>query len=226
MTTDQWTMYNGIEGNGINSSEDILSHSIDMMDEIKSADARFVEGQFAGQTLAGEQLEYTFNRYGQLQMELGNWTVKGGVRSGIHRAILSSRLYFRQVQEVALSGNWTIVKGVMFPNGSAIEVGILMHSLAIIGIYKAGSDVGNTIKWFEQKIYGSNNYKNMQVNSIRDYAPEVQNEVYSKQSPEFTKELELEEIRGFINSLKGRRLSGEEADILADIASEVDTLLR
>ena len=225
MTETQWTVYNGTEATGINSSEDILSHDIDMLDEIKSADSRFVEQSYAGATLAGEAVDYSFNRYGQLQMKLGNWAVKGGVRSGIHKAILNSRLWFTQSQEVTLSGNWTIVKGTMFPNGSAIEVGILMHSLAIIGIYKSGTDVSKTIKWFEQKIYGSNNYKNMQVNSIRDYKPEVQNDVYKHQAPEFTREDELEEMLAFVTSLKDRRISGEEAELLGAIRDELDEIL-
>ncbi len=225
MTDTQWDLYNQSEAGGMNSSEDIISHELDILDEIKSADSRFVEGQYAGETLSGQQIDYSFNKYGQLVMKLGDWKVKGGVRSGIHKAILNSRRWFQQSQEVSLSGNWTIVKGVMFPNGSAVEVGILMHSLAIIGIYKSGTNVANTIKWFEQKIYGSNNYKNMQVNSIRDYAPEVVNDVYKHQAPEFTREVELEEILGFITSLKQRRLSGEEVEILGAIQDELDELV-
>ena len=225
MTENDWLIYGAAETTGMNTSEDIISHELDILDEIKSADSRFVEGQYAGETLSGQQIDYSFNRYGQLQMKLGGWKVKGGVRSGIHKAILNSRRWFQQHQEVSLSGNWTIVKGVMFPNGSAIEVGILMHSLAIIGIYKSGTNVANTIRWFEQKIYGSNNYKNMQVNSIRDYAPEVQNDVYKHQAPEFTRETELEEIGEFIRSLKLRRISGEEAALLEEIQEEITQLI-
>ena len=225
MNEDNWTLYNASEATGMNSSEDILAHNLDIVDEIKSADSRFVEMHFAGNTLAGQHLDYSFDRYGQLTMKLDNWAVKGGVKSGIQKAILNSRRYFVQHQEISLSGNWTIVKGVMFPDGSAIEVGILMHSLAIIGIYKKGTNVANTIKWFEQKIYGSNNYKNMQVNSIRDYAPEVKNDVYKHQAPEFTRESELDEILEFVTSLKARRISGEEAELLGAIRDELDEIL-
>jgi len=224
MTENDWLIYNGTEGNGINSSEDILPNTIDVIDEIKSADARFVEGQYAGMTLSGEPIDYSFNRYGQLTMEINGWAVKGGVRTGIHRAILNSRRYFTIEQEVSITGNWTIVKGIMFPNGSKQRVGILMHSESIIGIYKSGTDVSRTIEWFEKNIYKTN-WKQMRVHRTIDYRPETPSGVYKTQSPEFTKEDELEEIRAFITSMKERRLSGEEIEILRDIESEIGRLI-
>lgn len=224
MTMDEWVIYTAAESTGISkgSTEDVIISTIDINDEIAGADSRFVEKHFAGMTLAGDKIDYIFNKWGQLQMKVAGHTVKGGIRAGIHKGIANSRLYFHALEEESFSGQWTIVRGIMFPNGSSIEVGILYHGESILGIYKKGTNLGRTIKWFEKKIFKTNHWMNMKTHSLREFRPEVRNDVYKDQLPEFTREDELVEILDFVTSLKSRRLSYEEVEILQQIQSELE----
>jgi hypothetical protein len=84
-----------------------------------------------------------------------------------------------------------------------------------------------TIKWYEKAIYRSNLWEQHQVGSLRDFKPEfhLEDDVYSDQFPEFTRTDELEEIYSFITSLKGRRRSNEEQQLLKDIYNEIEGML-
>jgi len=226
MTENDWLIYGGAEATGTNASEDTLTDELDLVNEIANADSRFVEMHYAGETLAGQLIDYSFNRWGQLQMHINGHELKGGVRAGIYRGILNSRLYFSPIEEMGIGKNWTLISGVLFPDGSQIDIGILMHSNQIIGIYKEGTDVGRTIRWFEKNIY-KGNWKQMKVHKLTSYRPEynADTDVYHDQEPEFTREAELEDIYTFISSLKGRKHSAEELQLLHDIQTELADML-
>ncbi len=225
MTDNDWMIYTAAEATGTNGSEDILQCEIDLKSEIANADPRFVEQAYAGNTLAGEEIAYSW-RYDQLTFKIRGIKLKGGTRSGIHRAIVNSRQYLTIHQETSINGNWTVLDGTLHVNDKDVDVKVLMHSLSIIGIYKPKAKLDKTIRWFERNIY-KGNWKSMQVQSIRDYRPEwtVENDIYAEQAPEFTRETELDEINEFIRSLRTRRLSGEEEEILKVIASNIEMMV-
>ncbi len=223
-----WETYNQSEADGVStgSSQDMFTENIDVAVEITAVDKHMVETQFTGNAIAGEGISYTFNRYGQLTCKFDTgWDIKGGMMKAVMRAIASRHEWFQPMEEVAVGSQWTILKGVLFPNGSKIEVGLLTRGEAIIGIYKKGTNLSRTIKWFEKTIYKSNAWRNMQTHSLREFRPEVKNEIYSHLAPEFTREDELEEMSTFIESLSNRRLSNDELQILHDIKDTLDRLL-
>jgi hypothetical protein len=104
-----------------------------------------------------------------------------------------------------------------------------MRHNRIISIFKpkAKASILKTIKWYEKAIYKSNLWEQHQVGSLRDFKPEFhyEDDVYADQYPEFTRTDELEEIYQFIASIKGRRRSVEEQQILRDIYDELGAML-
>ena len=224
-----WDTYNSAEAHGTStgSSQDMFTQNIEIEVEITAVDERMVEHSFTGTHVADDKVGYTFNRYGQLNMTVGKYKAKGSLAKGILNAISVNRKYFTPTEEVGLNNQWTITKGIMFPNGSKLQVGILSRGETVIGIYKKGSNVSGTIKWFEQTIYKSNAWKNMRTHHLRDFKPEyhVEDDIYATQAPEFTREDELEEIYQFIASLRNRRRSSQEQQMLEDISAELDSMV-
>ena len=225
-TKIDWEIYNAAETTSVESNQEELFSDIDVSIEITAVDTYMVKTSFAGNTLAGEEITYSFNRYGQLQATVGKTKAKGQLLKGICMAIFDSRAYFQPDEELSVNSLYTIVRGTLFPNGSKIPAGILLRGNRIIGIYKSGTDLSRTIKWYEQTVYKSNAWQNMHVHKVRDYRPEfrLDDDVYAQQTPEFTREDELQEIHEFISSLKGRKLSVDEQLLLQDIRNEIDSI--
>ena len=229
MNEINWDKYNAAEADGISkgSTEDVLSCDIDIAIEITAVDRTMVEESFTGTHIAGDEVVYRFNSYKQLGCTVGGFKAKGGLLKGILKAIATDRRYFIPVEEIGLNNQWTITRGIMFPNGSRLEVGLLSRGDVIIGIFKKGANVGNTIKWYEKMIYKTGAWKAMKTHSLRDFKPEfhAEDDIYADQAPEFTREPELEEIAQFISSLRGRRLSAGEQILLGDIKAELDSMV-
>ena len=222
-----WDKYNAAEADGVatGSSQDMLFDDVQVDVELTAVDRYMVEHSFTGNHIAGDEVTYKFNRYGQLGGSVRGWALKGGSWKGILKALSTNPKWFTPLEELEVAAQWTLVRGVLFPNGSKIPVGLLCRGDVIIGVYKKGTNVGSTIKWFEQKIYKTNAWRNMQTHKLRDYKPEVLNEVYQKQTPMFTREEELEEITAFIDSLRNRILGNEETQILRDLRDVIDNIL-
>ena len=91
-------------------------------------------------------------------------------------------------------------------------------------MFKEKTKVSKTIKWYENAIYKGKAVSFNKAHKTVDFRKEVRNDVYDSLHPEFTKEAELEEIIGFIDSIKGRKLSSEEQELINALASSVNTL--
>jgi len=224
-----WDTYNSAEAHGTSTgaSEDLFGCNIDVKVEITAVDRQMVEQAFSGSSVAGDEVVYRFNNWGELKCTVGGYEAKGSMFKGILNAISVNRKYFSPSQELGLDNQWTITKGVMFPNGSKLSVGILSRGDTVIGIYKKGTNVANTIKWYEKMVYKSGAWKSMRTHTIRDFKPEyhTDDDIYASQYPEFTREAELEEIVSFVSSLRGRRRSPGEQQILEDLRAELNSLV-
>ncbi len=224
-----WDTYNSAEAHGTSTgaTEDMFTQNIEIEVEITAVDERMVEHSFTGTHVANDKVGYTFNRYGQLNMTVGIYKAKGSLAKGILNAISVGRKYFTPTEELGVANQWTLTKGILFPNGSKLRVGILSRGDRVIGIYKAGTNVASTIEWYEKMVYKGEAWKNMRVHSLRTFKPEwhVEDDIYATQEPEFTREAELEEIAQFISSLRGRRLSADEQILLEDIKAELNTMM-
>ncbi len=172
--------------------------------------------------LAGDKLTLKFNHYGQLGIKLGKYPVKGSTFKTILKEIYTD--YFHPVQERSIDAKWVVVKGY-FKWGKKRDVKFLFRGETIIGIFTKNTKVSSTIKWYEKAIYKSKSFSFNKAHDTVTYRPEVPNEVYDIQYPEFTKEKELEEIRAFITSLKTRRLGNEEREVINDIYSELGIMV-
>jgi len=224
-----WDIYNRAEADGTStgSTENIYSSDIDIKIEITAVDKQMVEQSFTGTHVAGDKVEYDFNRYGQLNCTVGGYKAKGSMFKGILSELSGGNKYFKATEEIGLSNQWTILKGSLFPNGSNIQGGFLCRGETIIGFYKKGNNVANTIMWYEKMVYKSNAWQNMRTHSLRDFKPEfhTEDDLYATQAPEFTREDELEEIYQFIASLRARKRSAQEQQILEDIKVELDSMV-
>jgi len=224
----EWELYNAAEADGTStgSSQEMFGQ-IDISVEITAVDERMVEQSFAGQTVAGQEIEYSFNRWGSLEMMVAGHKAKGGLAKGIFNAISVNRKYFRPKADLGINGQWVLTNGILFPNGAQLQVGILSRGQKVVGIYKAGTDVAKTIQWYETMVYKNTAWNSMRIHHLRDYKPEfhVDDDLYAMQEPEFTREVELEEIANFITSLRARKRSQGEEQILSDIKAELDSMV-
>ncbi len=117
--------------------------------------------------------------------------------------------------------------------GDAWEMwyGIYNGTKLDMGIYK-GKDKDKQGRCYI-KIYNEEKFKPSYYKKLQEFnfekrqlyvSPEIPNGIYDNQEPTFTKEFELEDIAGFLHSLKHRVLSGEEQELLNTIHSEVSIL--
>jgi len=230
MTENEWMVYAGAEAQGTTKGEtaDMLSSDLDMKTEIKAVDEHMVRTAYTGEYLAGDEVKYKFDNWGNLVASVKGKKMSGGIMKGMMQVLSDNRRLFTPSEEITLENQWSLMKGMLHLENTKmkhIPVQILYRGNKPISITKQGTKVSKTIRFYEQKVYKTNAWKNMRISSLREYRPEVENDVYKHQSAEFTRVDELEEIRGFIASLKQRRLSWEEADIVEDISSELSTLL-
>ncbi len=230
MNENEWLVYGAAESDGTTTgaTADMLFIDVDMSVEIKAVDEHMVRHSYTGETLAGDECVYSWNRYDSLTVKVKGQVMKGGVLKGMMQVISDNHRLFTPTEEITFENQWSLMKGTLhLRNTKQIDhhVQILYRGNKPISITKQGTKVSKTIRFYERKVYGTNAWKNMRVSSLREYRPEVENDVYKHQPAEFTRVDELEEIRAFISSLKSRRLSWEEADIVQDIQSELSTLL-
>jgi hypothetical protein len=211
------------EVNGkVTSETEEMMFNVDVATALGYMSSGVITNNFSGRTLAGEKLTYRWNYYDSLNMYVGKKELTKHTKGVILAELFNN--YFTITDVKDLKHNWYVYYGVLFKGtGKPIDCKMLLRGNKVIGIYKPKAKVKPTIKFYEKKIY-RNMERNMYVSHTPvDFRPNAEHEVYDKQSPEFTREDELEEIRAFMASLK-RRLSAEEQDIINDIASEMDRL--
>ncbi len=227
MTENDWLKYTGAEADGTTtgSTADMLYDEIDMTAEIKAVDEHMVRHSYTGETLAGDKVTYSWNRWDALVIKVKDRKMSGGILKGMMQVLSENKRLFVPTEEITFENQWSMMKGIFTMRGTQHKVQILYRGNKPISITKDGTKVSRTIKFYESKVYRTNSWKNMRISSLREFRPEVQNDVYKDQLPEFTRVDELEEIRAFLAGLRSRKLSWEEADILEDIKSELITLV-
>ena len=212
------------EVNGVVTSDtvDMLFDNVDVKLELGYLSADMIGPNFSGRTLAGTKVVYKFNSYGSLNIKLDKYKLKGKTKSVVLAELFQN--YFRLDDVEDMPHQWAIYQGVLFADTAKPILGkFLLRGNKVIGFYKPKAKVTRTIKFYEKKVYSSLAKNIHHTHKPVDYKLHVVHEVYDTQTPEFTRESELEEIRSFVASLK-RRLSPEEQDIINDIASEFDRL--
>jgi len=223
-----WDTYNSAEAHGTATGEgqDIFG-DLSVEVEITAVDAHMVEVSFSGRKIAGDEVSYKWNRYGQLVIDVKGYVAKGSLRKSIMKALLTTRKYFVPVSEEAFNNQWTLTRGVLFPDDGDHEVGVLTRGQNVIGIFRKGSDISRTMEWYEKMVYKSTAWKSMRVGKLIDYKPEfhLDDDIYAQQEPEFTREEELEEICAFVSSMQGRKRSASEQIILGDLRAILDGMV-
>ena len=205
-------------------NQELLFDSVDVAIELPTLDDTVVRESFNGNTLAGDTLTYSFNRWGNLQVHLDKYVIKGRTLKAMYKELIDNKKYFQPTDEVSIDSKWSMLRGNLFPNKGNAEGSWLLRGESIIGFYKTGTNVARTIQWYEKAIYKGKSISFNRAHKTIDYRPEVRNDIYDTQEPEFTKEPELEEILSFITSLKGRKVSRNEHLLLLDIVSEIETI--
>jgi hypothetical protein len=221
-----WEIYNGAEADGVNGVEDLASSNmVDVATEIAAMDKSFAKKLFAGKQIAGQEIKYSFNRYGSLTARVAGHKAKGQLMKAIIECIYEDHFIPTKVEK--LNEKWEVIHGVNDLFNKTKEIKFLLRADKVISCLKPKAKVIKTVKFYEQAVYKSTAWENLQTGNIRDFKPEfhLEDDVYSKQEPEFTREDELEEIYQFISSLKGRRRSAEEQLLLMDIAAEINSML-
>ena len=213
-----------IAGTTTADTEDLMFDTVNVKNDICYIDEYMVRTNLGGRTLAGEPLRYTFSRYGQLNIYLKGIQLKRQTKGHILKELF---LEFFTIEDIKdLPHQWSIYKGVLFKDTSKPIPGkFLVRGSKVIAYFKPDAKVGRTIKFYEKKVYTNVSKNIYNTHHHRDWKPHVSNEVYDNQQPMFTREEELEEVREFITSLKGRQLGNEEVEILKDIASELANIL-
>jgi hypothetical protein len=127
--------------------------------------------------------------------------------------------------ELIVNGSWVVLNGTLTLGVAKIKGGFLIRNNTIVGWYKAGTKLNDTIKWYDRVVFKDYHKKVMKSTVKRSIRREVENEIYSNQEPEFTREDELIDILEFIDSMRSRKLSASELLLLQDIKVSIDELL-
>lgn len=204
---------------------ELLFDYVDITTELPALDDTIVRESFTvvdGKAyLAGDKLKTSWNNWGQLQFKLDQYPVKGRTFKAVLKELLEYQ--FDKHHEKHLDDKWSLVYGRLLL-GKHPRVKFLFRGETIIGVFKEKTKVSKTIRWYENAIYKGKAVSFNKAHKTVDFRKEVRNDVYDSLHPEFTKEAELEEIIGFIDSIKGRKLSSEEQELINALASSVNTL--
>ena len=192
----------------------------DITTVLPALDEHIVRESFTGSALAGDSIEYRFNRYGQLDMVLkGQYKLSGSTKRAVLKELYDNPAWFQKAEEAVLDEHWALVRGVLFPGGSNTEGSFLFRGTTFIGFYRKGTSVSKTMKFYDQKVFKTISRRYDKAHKTVDYRPHVRNDIYDAQEPMFTREEELEEVYQFLKSLTSRRLSNEENEIIDAIRS-------
>ncbi len=172
--------------------------------------------------VAGEVLDLSINYWGQLQGKLGKYNVKGNTWKAIVRELYDH--HFTKTNETVVDSKWSIIHG-RFTFSKKLEMKSLSRGETFIGFFTEKTSVAKTIAYYEKAVFKGKMINFNRIHNTVDYRVESPHDVYDKQTPEFTKENELEEIRSFIASLRRRVLSNEETELLGSIVSEINISL-
>ena len=183
-----------------------------------SIDAEIVRANYDvhNQSLAGQDVLWDYNRYGTLVPTVVGYMLNARAVKEMYKVIWTARHH--KVEEYHINENWYAYKIAM---RTGTELIVLFRQNTLVSIVRPGTDVSNTIKFYDGKIP---NMDQIWVN--KTFKPEIENEVYDAEVvPQFTREEELEEIRIFVRSLRHRHLSGEEIELLDEIRDEIDRMV-
>lgn len=204
--------------------DDVLLE-IEELDSVGSyLNDKVIRSSFTGDTIAGQDVAYEANRWGQYSIYVDDIELKGRTKGVILTALYNN--YFDKVEEKHYGGMWFVVTGYItcFEEEDYL-VQFLLRGGKVLGMFKHNANVERAIKWYAQHVY-SEKPQDLYLRTTNSYGIEYENEVYDgQQFPEFTREDELEEILEFIESLSHRNISVDERNILTDISKAVDRLL-
>jgi hypothetical protein len=193
---------------------------------LRDVSSRIIRSSFSGNELAGEKLTYRWNGYGQLGIRLGSTKVKKTQLQVIFKELLNDYMV-RESETIYGDGLWYTVEGYLTVGRKGhIKGRFLLRGNYVVGYFKDGSKIERTIKWWNKHVFNQSATADV-ATYTRDFKPEFHGEddIYSTQYPEFTREDELNEIGDFLTSLSGRRLSPDEELILRDIKAQLDSML-
>ena len=204
-----------------------MDTNLDLEEDLRYLDPTMIHNNFSGRTLAGSRVIYKWNNWGQLTVKVDGHELKGRTKGYILAELYEYYFTKKSLTSVGNQGLWAVVKGVLFAGSEkTIECKFVLRGQKVIGVFKPDAGVKASIKWWSKNIYKDYSKNMFKAKKVIDFKPEfrVDRDVYGNQAPEFTRESELEEIRAFIASLKGRRLSNEERELLVAIDSEISQL--
>ncbi len=222
--TVEHTMQEGLGHINKIDNQELLFNDVDITIELPALDDHIVRESFTGTHLAQDKLKWSWNHWGQLQCSVKGYSIKGRTLKAMYKEFLYNKRLFVATKEKSIGEKWTVLYGTLYI-GKSPTVKILMRGETIIGIFKKNTKITPTIKWYEKAVYGGKAGHFNKSHKTIDYRAEAPHDVYDRQQPEFTKEMELEEIREFMHSLKRRVLSNEEREIIAAIGSECDMMI-
>jgi len=225
MTTFNETVLFGQQGMGSLSgidNQELLPDNVDITTTLPGLDPTIVRESMCIVNdkvyIAGEELTLSINYWGQLEGKLGKYKVKGSTWKAIIKELYDE--HFKKTDETVIDARWSIVTGE-FTFSKRLRMKSLSRGETFIGFFTENTKVSKTINYYEKAVFKGTMINYNRVHKTVDYKAEVENEVYANLAPEFTKENELEEIREFIRSLRLRRRSNEEQELLVEIADDI-----